>query len=130
MSAWIWSSRGSDLRLIALDLGGIDVVLLLVRADLELLQHEILGDLGTPDALRLDTWIGRDGSRSHDHASRWSPSRTTGPLSPPRPWRAIALGIGDLASSSGTSLRRSRLTGHLIDLWSTVQPDAGVELHR
>ena len=57
---------GSDLHLVALDLGDIDVVLLLVRADLQLLQHEILGDLGR---LGLETGhlIGRDGSRSRDH---------------------------------------------------------------
>ncbi len=57
---------GSDLRLVALDLGDIDVVLLLVSADLELLQHEILGDLGR---LRFEIGhlIGRDGSRRHDH---------------------------------------------------------------
>jgi hypothetical protein len=49
-----------------LDLGGIDVVLLLVSADLELLQHEILGNLGR---LISETgyWIGRDGSGRHDH---------------------------------------------------------------
>jgi hypothetical protein len=35
----------SDLGLVALNLRSVDVVLLLVRADLELLQNEILGDL-------------------------------------------------------------------------------------
>jgi hypothetical protein len=55
-----------DLRLVSLDLGDIDVVLLLVGADLELLQHQILRDLG---GLRSEVGylIGGDGSRRHDH---------------------------------------------------------------
>jgi len=49
-----------------LDLGDIDVVLLLVSTDLKLLQHEILGDLGRL-RLEIGNLIGRDGSRRHDH---------------------------------------------------------------
>ncbi len=53
---------GSDLRPVAVDLGDIDHIVLLVGADLELLQHEILRDLGR---LRFEIGhlIGRDGSR-------------------------------------------------------------------
>ena len=90
---------GSDHRLVALDLGDINVVLLLVSADLELLQHEILGDLGR---LRFEIGhlIGRDGSRRHDHRCRdrgderqaHHPRTNTG--------EPFALGIGDVASSS------------------------------
>ena len=56
----------TDLRLVLLDLGGVDVVLLLVRADLELLEYEVLGDLGR---LRFEVrhLVGRRGSRRHDH---------------------------------------------------------------
>ena len=57
---------GTDLRLVGLDLGDIDVVVLLVGPDLELLHYQILGDLRR---LRFEVrhLIGRDGSRSHDH---------------------------------------------------------------
>ena len=56
----------SDLRLVLLDLGAVDVVLLLIGTDLELFEHEVLRDLGS---LRLEVGnlIGRDGSRRHDH---------------------------------------------------------------
>ena len=49
-----------------MDLGDVDVVLLLIGADLELFENEILGDLG---GLRLEVGhlIGRDGTIRHDH---------------------------------------------------------------
>jgi hypothetical protein len=58
-------SRG-NLRLVPLDLGNVDVVLLLVGADLELLQHEILGDLARLCS-EVGHLVGCDGSKRHDH---------------------------------------------------------------
>ena len=58
--------RRSDLGLVLLDLGAVDFVLLLVGTDLELLQNEVLRNLGSL-CLEVGDLIGRDCSRSHDH---------------------------------------------------------------
>ena len=58
--------RRSDLGLVPLDLGAVDVVLLLVGTDLELFEHEVLRDLGSL-CLEAGNLIGRDTSRRHDH---------------------------------------------------------------
>ena len=52
--------RRPDLGLVPLDLGAVDVVLLLVGTDLELLQHEVLRDLGRL-CFEVGNLIGRDG---------------------------------------------------------------------
>ncbi len=55
-----------DLDLVPLDLGAVDVVQLLIGTDLELLQHEVLRNLGRL-CLEVGDLIGRDSSRRRDH---------------------------------------------------------------